>query len=206
MLTAPPPPDLSTIAREALQLSTDNGPRESPQIYSSGNPTEESSLGGDVHEEDFQDFVPSIGQRQPQEVPPIRQQTDTLTVRHSGRKTHPPKRLDEESGYGYSTTLAEPPPISSYAHFVHSFTAAASEDPYWVPRNYREAFTCSEASQYHKVMDREMDSHTKNQTWELEEPPPDAHILPGTWVYTKKRPPNQPVIYKACWCVCGNRQ
>ena len=129
-----------------------------------------------------------------------------LTVWHSGHKTHPPKRLDEKSGYGYSTTSAEPLPISLYAHFVHSFTAAASEDPYWVPRNYREAFTCSEASQYREAMDREMDSHTKNQTWELEEPPPDAHILPGTWVYTKKRPPNQPVIYKARWCVCGNRQ
>ena len=80
MPTALSPPDLSTIAREALQLSTDNGPRESPQIYPSENPTEESSLGDDVHEEDFQDFIPSIGQRQPQEVPPIPQQTDMLTV------------------------------------------------------------------------------------------------------------------------------
>ena len=128
-----------------------------------------------------------------------------LTVQHSGCKTHPPKCLDEESGYGYSTTLAKPPPILLYAYFMHSFTAAASEDPYWVLQNYYKVFTCSEASQYREAMDCKMVSHTKNQTWELKEPPPDAHILPRTWVYMKKHPPNQPVIYKAYWCICSNQ-
>src|SRR5437667_1530588 len=121
-----------------------------------------------------------------------------LTAQHSGHKTHPPKHLDKELGYSYSITLAEPLLLSSHTYFMHSFTVAALEDPYWVPRNYCKVFTCSKASQYYKAMDCKMASHTENQTWELKEPLLNAHILPETWVYMKKHSPNQPVIYKAC--------
>jgi hypothetical protein len=55
-------------------------------------------------------------------------------------------------------------------------------------------------------MDREMASLAKNHTWDLEEPPMDVQILPGTWTYVKKSPPQQLTIYKVRWYVCGNRQ
>ena len=53
ILTVLPPPNLPTMAREALELFTNDSQRGSPQIYPLENPLEESLLGGDVHKEDF---------------------------------------------------------------------------------------------------------------------------------------------------------
>ncbi len=47
-------------------------------------------------------------------------------------------------------------------------------------------------------MKREMESHRKNGTWNLDDLPAERKVLPGKWVYKIKTGPDGPT-YKARW-------
>ena len=76
-----------------------------------------------------------------------------------------------------------------------------------LPRTYKEAITCAEATQWNAAMNKEMESLTTNNTWILTDAPADRNIIGGKWVYTKKKKSDGSIErYKARWVAKGYTQ
>ena len=76
----------------------------------------------------------------------------------------------------------------------------ASLNDLTVPSTYKEAIQSSEATEWIRASEEEVESHSINGTWDLEIPPPGRKILPGRWVYTTKLGPDGEISrYKARW-------
>ncbi|TPX49944.1 DNA-directed DNA polymerase [Synchytrium endobioticum] len=106
----------------------------------------------------------------------------TLASTRERRNIRPPTR------YGHIAVLASPPPIS-------------------IPKTYASAIQSDECTQWQNAMSEEVAALRANNTWELVQAPPGAHILPGKWVYVVKYDEKGDVDrFKARWVVQGNRQ
>ncbi|CAI5933345.1 unnamed protein product [Closterium sp. NIES-65] len=55
-------------------------------------------------------------------------------------------------------------------------------------------------------MDLEMASWKSTGTYIYEVPPPGVNIVNGMWIFTVKRPPSSPPVFKACYVVQGFSQ
>ena len=67
------------------------------------------------------------------------------------------------------------------------------------PRNYSEAVTCAESSQWSIAMIEEIESLHKNQTWDLVKLPKDKKTVGCKWIFKKKEgiPGVEDARYKA---------
>lgn len=116
-------------------------------------------------------------------VPPIisSSSTDAQTTipRRTSRKTTQPHR------YGFKTTLITDSDHPSFAQAMASPDKAA----------------------WQKAMQDEYDSLNQHSVGTLVDPPPDANVLGGMWIFSKKRDENNRVVrFKARWVVFGNHQ
>ena len=76
----------------------------------------------------------------------------------------------------------------------------ASLNDLTVPSTYKEAIQSSEATEWIRASEEEVESHSINGTWDLQIPPPGRKILPSRWVYTTKLGPDGEISrYKARW-------
>ncbi|CAI7751634.1 unnamed protein product [Closterium sp. NIES-54] len=71
------------------------------------------------------------------------------------------------------------------------------------PRSYREAISGEYSSQRQTTMDAEMASWKSTGTYVDEVPPPGANIVRGMWIFSLKRPPGSPPVFKACYVARG---
>ncbi|CAI7811577.1 unnamed protein product [Closterium sp. NIES-53] len=74
------------------------------------------------------------------------------------------------------------------------------------PRSYAEAIEGPYSSQWQTVMDAEMASWKSTGTYVDEVPPPGANIVSGMWIFTVKRPPGSPPVFKARYIARGFSQ
>ncbi|CAI7860208.1 unnamed protein product [Closterium sp. NIES-53] len=74
------------------------------------------------------------------------------------------------------------------------------------PRSYREAISGEYSSQRQTTMDAEMASWKSTGTYVDEVPPPGANIVRGMWIFSLKRPPGSPPVFKACYVARGFSQ
>ncbi|CAI5951107.1 unnamed protein product [Closterium sp. NIES-65] len=74
------------------------------------------------------------------------------------------------------------------------------------PRSYAEAMAGPYSSQWQSAMDTEMASWKSTGTYVDEVPPPGANIVSGMWIFTVKRPPGSPPVFKARYVARGFSQ
>ncbi|CAI5481425.1 unnamed protein product [Closterium sp. Yama58-4] len=74
------------------------------------------------------------------------------------------------------------------------------------PRSYAEAILGPYSSQWQTAMDAEMASWKSTCTYVDAVPPPGANIVDGMWIFTVKRPPGSPPVFKACYVARGFSQ
>ncbi|CAI7752679.1 unnamed protein product, partial [Closterium sp. NIES-53] len=74
------------------------------------------------------------------------------------------------------------------------------------PRSYAEVIEGPYSFQWQAAMDAEMASWKSTGTYVDEVPPPGANIVSGMWVFTVKRPPGSPPVFKARYVARGFRQ
>ncbi|CAI7844791.1 unnamed protein product [Closterium sp. NIES-54] len=74
------------------------------------------------------------------------------------------------------------------------------------PRSYAEAITSLYSSQRQTAMDTEMASWKSTGTYVDAVPPPGANIVDGMWIFTVKRPPGSPPVFKARYVARGFSQ
>ncbi|CAI7844816.1 unnamed protein product, partial [Closterium sp. NIES-53] len=71
------------------------------------------------------------------------------------------------------------------------------------PRSYAEAITGPYSSQWQAAMDAEMASWKSTGTYVDEVPPPGANIVDGMWIFSVKRLPGSPPVFKARYVARG---
>ncbi|CAI7839833.1 unnamed protein product [Closterium sp. NIES-54] len=74
------------------------------------------------------------------------------------------------------------------------------------PRSYAEAIESPYSSQWQAAMDAEMASWKSTGTYVDEVPPPGANIVSGMWIFSVKRPPGSPPVFKARYVARGFSQ
>ena len=74
------------------------------------------------------------------------------------------------------------------------------------PITFENALESPESQQWEAAMQKELETLEENNTWTITEPPTNARVLRGKWVYKIKRPSNGPIRYKARWVVKGFEQ
>ncbi|CAI7742486.1 unnamed protein product [Closterium sp. NIES-53] len=74
------------------------------------------------------------------------------------------------------------------------------------PRSYAEAIKGPYSSQWQSAMDAEMAFWKSTCTYVDEVPPPGANIVSGMWIFTGKRPPGSPLVFKARYVARGFSQ
>ncbi|CAI7911955.1 unnamed protein product [Closterium sp. NIES-54] len=74
------------------------------------------------------------------------------------------------------------------------------------PRSYAEAIEGSYSSHWQAAMDAEMASWKSTGTYVDEVPPPGANIVSGMWIFSVKRPPGSPPVFKARYVARGFSQ
>ena len=145
----------------------------------------------------------------PTSIPPP---TSTPTLRRSTRTRKPPKRLgyDGQQGRGYLVADASVHLLPVYAHMSlrTPLSYKATKDPDTL--SYEEAMQ-EGPEQRHKwkmAAQKEISTLESKGTW-VEDLVSNAttKILPGTWVFRRKRTPDGTVSkYKARYCVRGDLQ
>ena len=96
--------------------------------------------------------------------------------------------------------------LDSYSVYHAAFPdpVALQEVSQTVPKNLAQALSPDFADEWGAAIDRENAGFLKHDCFEvLPSLPPNASLLPGMWVFSRKRETN---LAKARWCVCGNRQ
>ncbi|CAI7911493.1 unnamed protein product [Closterium sp. NIES-54] len=73
-------------------------------------------------------------------------------------------------------------------------------------RTYVEAVSGPWTSQWRAAMDSEMASYGSTGTYINEVPPLGANIVDGMWIFSVKRPPGSPPVFKARYVAGGFRQ
>ncbi|GJS09472.1 retrotransposon protein, putative, ty1-copia subclass [Tanacetum coccineum] len=68
---------------------------------------------------------------------------------------------------------------------AYAFAAAKEEDTH-EPVTYQEAVACEDSSKWKAAMEEEMDSLTKNKTWELVDPPAGQKLVSSKWLFKIK--------------------
>lgn len=72
---------------------------------------------------------------------------------------------------------------------------------------YSQAMGSADKAAWLTAMQEEFDSLNQHSVGTLVDPPPDANVSGGMWVFSKKRDEfNHVVRFKARWVVCGNHQ
>ncbi|CAL1356411.1 unnamed protein product [Linum trigynum] len=90
------------------------------------------------------------------------------------------------SGRPKRATAGVPPERYGFEDMVaYSFQVAEEVDA-GEPQSYREAVSGGEADQWLAAMGDEMESHDRNQTWELVKRPQGRKIVTNKWIYKKK--------------------
>ena len=75
------------------------------------------------------------------------------------------------------------------------------------PLTYEQALASPEAELRKQAIDEEVQALEDNYTWQIVDPPSDAKILAGKWVYKIKRGVDgKPSRYKARWVAKGYEQ
>ncbi|CAI5940081.1 unnamed protein product [Closterium sp. NIES-64] len=74
------------------------------------------------------------------------------------------------------------------------------------PRSYVEAIAGEYSSQWQSAMDAEMATWKSTGTYVDEVPPPGANIVSGMWIFSVKRPPGSPPVFKARYVARGFSQ
>ncbi|CAI7866393.1 unnamed protein product [Closterium sp. NIES-53] len=74
------------------------------------------------------------------------------------------------------------------------------------PRTYAEAITGPYSSQWQTAMDAEMASWKSTGTYVDAVPPSGANIVDGMWIFSVKRPPGSPPVFKARYVARGFSQ
>ncbi|CAI7739223.1 unnamed protein product, partial [Closterium sp. NIES-54] len=74
------------------------------------------------------------------------------------------------------------------------------------PRSYAEAIEGPYSSQWQAAMDAEMASWKSTGTYVDEVPPPGANIVSGMWIFSVKRTPGSPPVFKARYVARGFSQ
>ncbi|CAI7904672.1 unnamed protein product [Closterium sp. NIES-54] len=74
------------------------------------------------------------------------------------------------------------------------------------PRSYAEAIAGEYSFQWQTAMDAEMASWKSTGTYVDEVPPPGANIVSGMWIFSVKRPPGSPPVFKARYVARGFSQ
>ncbi|CAI7790136.1 unnamed protein product [Closterium sp. NIES-53] len=74
------------------------------------------------------------------------------------------------------------------------------------PRSYAEAIEGPYSSQWQAAMDAETASSKSTGTYVDEVPSPGANIVSGMWIFTMKRPPGSPPVFKARYVARGFSQ
>ena len=135
--------------------------------------------------------------------------------RHSTRIRRPPNRLgfDGTQGHGYAAATFNLPSIYHFELHLNSLGIpmpfafkAAPSDPDTL--SYDEAMRDADADKWLDAAESEIRSLEGKGTW-VEVPVTQAQtkILPGTWVFRRKRTPDGQIKkYKARYCVRGDLQ
>lgn len=72
---------------------------------------------------------------------------------------------------------------------------------------YDSALNGSDAACWRAAMTEEFDSLIQHSVGELVEPPPDANVIGGMWIFSRKRDEHNRIIrHKARWVAFGNHQ
>ena len=167
----------------------------------------------------------------PPKPSPIKKSPPTpATPRRSARTRRPPRRLgfDGSQGSGYAASssifplvdccvspMPPLPPASFYADLFLSFghhppsvlSARASKDPDTL--SWDEAMNDGQYKpEWLKAAQIEIDALVKKETWEeVKTSDATTKILPGTWVFRRKRTPDGRIKkFKARFCVRGDLQ
>ncbi|CAI7812052.1 unnamed protein product, partial [Closterium sp. NIES-54] len=74
------------------------------------------------------------------------------------------------------------------------------------PRSYAEAITNPCSSQWQTAMDAEMASWKSTGTYVDPVPPSGPNIVDGMWIFSVKRPPGSPPVFKARYVARGFSQ
>lgn len=183
---------------------------------------------------DVEPFVappPSVQRENTDQQSPVRPSPQPSPSRRSTRTRRPPTRLgfDGSQGHGYSapvTTLddallehfacfafqlvhidneaGDEPATDNVSNTAFSFKARATKDPDTL--SFDEAMRSPDRKLWQDAAKKEIDQLTSKGTW-VEVPKSDAKtkILPGTWVFRRKRNPSGEVKkHKGRYCVRGD--
>ncbi len=121
---------------------------------------------------------------------------------HTGKKNLP-------KGYNLVNVLDAVTvlPEKSYTQYCLSSlkaTTIATAMPA-VPKTYNQSKKHVDfCAKWLPAMQRQLDALIANKTWKLVNPPKDADVLPGKWVYDEKYPIDAEPSPRARWVVCGN--
>src|ERR1700689_971397 len=96
---------------------------------------------------------------------------------------------------------SKPPNRPTRRQTARAFKATLKGHWKW-PRNYQEAMEAEDAKQWELAMQKEIDSITKNETWNLVPRPRDAKVVKSRWVLRTK----DNGLYKARFCAKGFTQ
>lgn len=89
----------------------------------------------------------------------------------------------------------------------YGFTDAANAAVDHDNPTYANAMNGPDASLWKAAMADELDSLVQHAVGTLVEPPPDANVIGGMWVFHRPRDAQHRIIkYKACWVAFGNHQ
>ena len=98
--------------------------------------------------------------------------------------------------------LAKPKKFDDYVTTAEAYVTLMDE-----PECYEEAVNSKDHQHWITAMNNEMDSLTKNETWELTDLPADAKAIPCKWVYRLKTNPDSSIDkFKARLVVKGFSQ
>jgi hypothetical protein len=115
--------------------------------------------------------------------------------------------FDEHHQSQVLKTLPELPEQSQDPlHTQEELSAYAIErHPDNVPRTFAQAMTMPDAKQWRQAAEQEMKAHHDNNTWTLVDKPPNAKVIKGRWVFTKKKDQDKE-IHKARYVAKGFSQ
>lgn len=126
----------------------------------------------------------------------------TKTVAHPSRRS---KRDKQPVDYRGMEAKLQTSHFESFVILDEGFEAAVVEIA--TPKSFKNAMQSDEKDKWKIACDKEMNSLTSKNVWDLVERPKDKRVLRGFWIFrVKPMPHGQPYKYKSCFVVMGNMQ
>ena len=202
-----------TFDETSIGITSVGGEPQSPEFGGeSVAPLGGDTLGGDSdsdsdsHDADSQNadsMQQQMGELQTP-VPELGAQQDVITpaVTRRSRRQMKESRAAKESREYLESQHQRLPPGAFYA-----FTAAPQKSQFNEPSTFKAAMKSPHADQWKSACEAELKSLEENQAWTLVDPPKEASVIKGRWVFkVKTNADGQPQKFKARWVAKGFTQ